>query len=45
VEGHYAPPGGRAGQLVDAALLHTVARATARWLLLRITARLIATQA
>jgi hypothetical protein len=33
LRGVYAPPGGRIGQLADAALLHIAAEGTARWLL------------
>lgn len=33
LRGLYAPPGGRIGQLADAALFHVAAEGTARWLL------------
>ncbi len=33
VHGRYAPPGGRIGQALDAAVLHVAARATAAWFL------------
>lgn len=36
LDGHYAPPGGRAGEIVDAIGLHRVAQATARLLLAQV---------
>lgn len=33
ISGLYAPPGGRAGRMMDRVLLHTAAHGTARWML------------
>ncbi|MFI5261260.1 MAG: hypothetical protein ACHQZR_01745 [Candidatus Limnocylindrales bacterium] len=40
VDGHYAPPGGRLGQVADALLLGIAARGTARWFLTQIVKHL-----
>jgi hypothetical protein len=40
IEGRYAPPGGALGRAADRMLLHTAARATARWLLGHIAGQL-----
>jgi hypothetical protein len=40
LDGHYAPPGGTIGYLLDRALLHHAARATGRWFLGKVVAAL-----
>jgi hypothetical protein len=40
LDGHYAPPGGQIGYLLDRALLHHAARATGRWFLGKVVAAL-----
>jgi len=40
LDGHYAPPGGTIGYLLDRALLHHAARATGRWFLRKVIAAL-----
>ena len=40
LDGSYAPPSGRLGYLLDAALLHLAARGTGRWFLGRIASAL-----
>ena len=40
LDGHYAPPGGPIGYLLDRALLHHAARATGRWFLGKVVAAL-----
>ena len=40
LDGHYAPPGGRLGAVLDVALLNVAARGTGRWLLRRVAAAL-----
>jgi hypothetical protein len=42
LRGLYAPPGGRIGQIADAALFHIAAEGTARWLLRELEAILTA---
>jgi hypothetical protein len=40
LDGHYAPPGGPIGYLLDRALLHFAARATARWFVQKVISAL-----
>lgn len=40
LEGRYAPPGGKLGQMVDRALLGAAARGTARWFLGKLASQL-----
>lgn len=40
LDGHYAPPGGRLGAVLDAALLNVAARGTGRWFLRTVVAAL-----
>ncbi len=40
LHGRYAPPGGSVGRVLDEAVLHVAARATARWFLGRLAAAL-----
>jgi len=40
LDGHYAPPGGRLGAVLDAALLNVAARGTGRWFLRTVAAAL-----
>jgi hypothetical protein len=40
LDGHYAPPGGTIGYLLDRALLHHAARATGRWFLRKVVVAL-----
>jgi hypothetical protein len=42
LDGHYAPPGGRLGAVLDAALLKVAARGTGRWLLRTVAVALAA---
>jgi hypothetical protein len=42
LDGHYAPPGGRLGAVLDAALLKVAARGTGRWFLRTVAAALAA---
>lgn len=40
LDGHYAPPGGRLGAVLDVALLNIAARGTGRWFLRKVAAAL-----
>lgn len=40
LDGHYAPPGGRLGAVLDVALLNVAARGTGRWFLRKVAAAL-----
>ncbi len=40
LDGHYAPPGGRMGAVLDVALLNVAARGTGRWFLRKVAAAL-----
>ena len=40
LDGHYAPPGGRVGAVLDVALLNVAARGTGRWFLRKVAAAL-----
>ncbi|HXX61043.1 MAG TPA: hypothetical protein VEI48_07130 [Candidatus Sulfotelmatobacter sp.] len=41
LDGHYAPPGGRLGAVLDVALLNVAARGTGRWFLRKVVAALV----
>ena len=40
LDGHYAPPGGRLGAVIDVALLNVAARGTGRWFLRKVATAL-----